>query len=507
MIHAWSVDDVRAAEERAARGLPDDELMQRAAQGLAAVVAARLPADPHTQPLVVALVGGGNNGGDALHALAHLAALVGEPLDLVAVLTGPQAHEAGLAAAREVGVEVHDATTEPGRDAAVEILGLADVVLDGVYGIGGRAGLPDLVAALVDTIAEDAHVVAVDVPSGADPGGEVPTGEGVWADETVTFGGPKPVHVLGTADRCGLLTVVDIGLDLDEVTPAAQRLEHDDLALLWPVPGPQDDKYSRGVLGVVAGGESYTGAPALCVTAAVEAGAGMVRYVGPPGPTALVRQLVPEAVHGAGRVQAWVVGPGLDPAPESWDRLGLDQVAAARRALDGDLPCVVDAGALDLLDGPREHAGARTLLTPHAGELARLISRVDPDVTELTREQVSAEPVRWARRAAQLLRCTVLLKGGTTYVVPPPGSGLPVRAQADAPAWAGTAGSGDVLAGLAGALLAAGLDPLDAGSLAALVHGVAAHDANPGGPVRALAIAQQLPRTVARLLARPEARR
>ena len=96
----------------------------------------------------------------------------------------------------------------------------------------------------------------------------------------------------------------------------------------------------------------------------------------------------------------------------------------------------------------------------------------------------------------------MLLKGSTTYVVAPPASGLAVRAQADAPAWAGTAGSGDVLAGLAGTLLAAGLDPVDAGSLAALVHGVAAHDANPGGPVRALEIAQQVPATVARLLAR-----
>lgn len=523
MIQAWSVDDVRAAEERAMAQLPDGELMQRAATGLAQVVAARLPDDTSTQPLVVALVGGGNNGGDALWALAHLADLVGEPLDLVAVLTSEHRHEEGLRAARRAKVEIVDATRGGSKggskarrrskalDHAVEALAVADVVLDGVLGIGGRPGLPDLVTELLEAIGADAHVIAVDVPSGVDPMGEIVGGAGVFADETVTFGCAKPVHVLGTASRCGMLTVVDIGLDLGRdhasasaarTAPAAERVDHDDVAALWPVPGPEDDKYSRGVVGVVAGGEVYTGAPLLSVTAAVCAGAGMVRYVGPPGPTQLVRAEVPEAVHGTGRVQAWVVGPGLDAHPHSWDQLGLAQVEAARRALDSELSCLVDAGGLDLLDGPRTHAGARTLLTPHAGELARLLARLDPEASGLDRERVVVEPLRWARRAADLLRATVLLKGSTTYVVPPPASGLAVRAQADAPAWAGTAGSGDVLAGLAGTLLAAGLDPVDAGSLAALVHGVAAHDANPGGPVRALEIAQQVPRTVARLLAR-----
>ena len=289
MIHAWSVDDVRAAEERAMAQLPDGELMQRAATGLAQVVAARLPDDTSTQPLVVALVGGGNNGGDALWALAHLADLVGEPLDLVAVLTTETPHEEGLRAARRAKVEILDATgqgsrgrrraepkAEPkGRAKAVEALGVADVVLDGVLGIGGRPGLPDLVTELLDAVGDDAHVIAVDVPSGTDPMGELVGGTGVFADETVTFGCAKPVHVLGTAGRCGMLTVVDIGLDLDTL-PVAERLDHDDVAALWPTPGPEDDKYSRGVVGVVAGGEVYTGAPLLSVTAAVCAGVSSV---------------------------------------------------------------------------------------------------------------------------------------------------------------------------------------------------------------------------------------
>lgn len=492
MINAWSPDAVRAAEEAARESLPEGELMGRAASGLAQVAAARLP-ETEDRTLVVGLVGGGDNGGDTLLALAELAE---DPdLDCVAVLVAERAHEAGLAAARESGVEVVEARTDAGEKAAVDILGTADLVLDGIVGIGGRPGLDERAGSLVDAIGPDAYVIAVDLPSGADPLGRVRS-DGVFVDETVTFGVPKPVHVLVPSDVCGLLTVIDIGVEPD-ADPAAQRLEHDDVRGLWPVPGPDDDKYSRGVLGIVAGGETYTGAAVLATTSAVCAGVGMVRYIGPDAACDQVRSHVPEAVFGEGRVQAWVVGPGLDAEADT--DAGRAQVEAARRALDSDLPCVVDAGGLDLLDGPRAHAGARTLLTPHAGELARLLSRLDEQVSA---EQVRAEPVRHAERAAELLRATVLLKGSTTIVVAPPASGLPTRAQADGPAWLGTAGSGDVLAGLVGTLLAAGLDPVDAGSLGALVHGLAGHAANPGGPVRALDVAHMIPKVVARLLTR-----
>jgi NAD(P)H-hydrate repair Nnr-like enzyme with NAD(P)H-hydrate dehydratase domain len=158
---------------------------------------------------------------------------------------------------------------------------------------------------------------------------------------------------------------------------------------------------------------------------------------------------------------------------------------------------LLDAGGLDLVDGPR---AAPTLLTPHAGELARLLSRLEGRLT--SRQDVTAWPLAHARRAADLTGATILLKGATTLVVPPSGSGLPVRSQSDAPPWLATAGAGDVLAGLCGALLATGLEPLEAGSLGALVHGLAADGANPGGPVRALAVAHGIPRTVAVLLAR-----
>jgi NAD(P)H-hydrate repair Nnr-like enzyme with NAD(P)H-hydrate dehydratase domain len=198
-----------------------------------------------------------------------------------------------------------------------------------------------------------------------------------------------------------------------------------------------------------------------------------------------------------------VVGPGLDASDTGSDAssdhdAAREQLEAARRALASDLPVLVDAGGLDLLEGRR---GASTLLTPHAGELARLLSRLDG--AEVSRAEVTANPVRSARRAADLTGATVLLKGSTTLVVGPTASGLPIRSQNDAPPWLATAGAGDVLAGVCGALLAAGLSPLDAGSLGALVHGVAGDRANPGGPLRALAVAHGIPGTVAHLLTRP----
>jgi ADP-dependent NAD(P)H-hydrate dehydratase / NAD(P)H-hydrate epimerase len=194
-------------------------------------------------------------------------------------------------------------------------------------------------------------------------------------------------------------------------------------------------------------------------------------------------------------VQAWVLGPGLDL--EDTSVRGRMQVRAVQRALGSEDACVVDAGVLDLVTGRRS---APTLLTPHAGELARLLTRLvgGPDTQ---RSQVQADPVRHARVAAEVTGAVVLLKGSTT-VLAGPGVHDPLRVQADAPAWLATAGAGDVLAGLCGALLASGLSPLDAGALGALVHGVTADRVNPGGPVRALAVAHGIPSTVAHLLRR-----
>jgi len=483
VIEAFSVADVRAAEEAAMAGRPDGELMARAARGLAAVVASRV--EERDGMRVVGLVGAGNNGGDTLYALAHLA----QQGFSAAAVHEPEAHRGGLEAAQEAGVALVPGDGQGWRPVVAE----ADVVVDGVLGIGGRPGLSGDAAAWVDDIPQDAWVVAVDLPSGADPAGEVPLGEAVFADETVTFGVAKPVHLLpATEPAVGRLTVVDIGLDLGSpVRPVVERLTFDDVGRLWPVPGPSSDKYSRGVVGIVAGTPTYPGAAVLSVLGALGAGPGMVRYLGPPEVQALVHAAAPEAVTAEGRVQAWVCGSGFDPSSRA--KGVAEQKHHVEEALASDLPVVVDAGALELVDR-RE---APTLLTPHAGELARLLTRLRGK--DVAREEVTAAPLAHARDAAERTGCTVLLKGSHTLVVSPDPN-RPVRSQADAPAWLATAGAGDVLGGLLGTLLAAGLDPLDAGALGALVHGVAADRANPGGPVRIADVARCIPETVAALM-------
>jgi hydroxyethylthiazole kinase-like uncharacterized protein yjeF len=475
--------------------LEDGELMSRAAAALAAVASARLGGPGGRR--VVALVGAGSNGGDALYAAALLAQ---DGAAVVVLKVTESVHEGGLWAARDAGVLVLDALSSHGDSgsAVSSALGEAELVIDGIVGIGGRPGLSTHIEGLLHDVSDTAYVLAVDLPSGTDPDGEVAAQSCVFADETVTFIVPKPVHLLpATEPAVGRLTIMDIGVDIDVPVgrqPLVERVTHDDVSRLWPRPGPADDKYSRGVLGIVAGGENYTGAALLAVTSAVCSGVGMVRYVGTPTPTLLVRSQVPEAVMGEGQVQAWLIGPGLDIGHESTD--GLAQRAAAQSALGSGLPCVVDAGALDLIIDARS---TPTLLTPHAGELARMMTRLDGPVN---RQQVAAAPLAHARRLADLTNSTVLLKGATTLVVSPGASDLAVRAQADGPSWLATAGSGDVLAGLAGTLLASGLTPVDSGSLAALVHGLAGDAANPGGPVRALGVAHAIPGVVAGLLAR-----
>lgn len=487
MIQAYAVADVRAVEAAAMASLPEGELMGRAAKGLADVVLDRLAERSGSR--VVALVGGGNNGGDALYAAALLAQ-AGVATAAVGTAYGT-VHLGGREAAEAAGV-----TLIQGGDRAQwgEALAQADLVIDGITGIGGRPGLSDEARGWVGAIGPEAYVIAVDLPSGVDPAGLVGTADCVFADETVTFGAGKPCHLLPASEAAvGRLTVVDIGLDFTGRAPVVERLTRADVAAAWPVPTAASDKYSRGVVGVVAGSTAYPGAGVLSVLGALGTGPGMVRYLGPATVAALVHTQAPEAVTATGRVQAWALGSGVDPD----DADDEEQLRWIRRALESDQPCVVDAGALAVV-GPRS---APTLITPHAGELARLLTRVGGEgASEVTREDVLARPVEHAQAAADALGAVVLLKGSTTLVVSPGVSGRPLRSQADAPAWLATAGAGDVLAGILGTLVAAGLDLVDAASIGALVHGVAADRANPGGPVRALTVARRLPGVIAGLL-------
>jgi ADP-dependent NAD(P)H-hydrate dehydratase / NAD(P)H-hydrate epimerase len=456
MRRAYDVATVRAAETSALAVLPDGALMQRAAAGLATVCARLL--DRVYGSRVLVLVGSGDNGGDALYAGARLA---GRGARVEVLLLGSRAHEAGLAALRGAGGRVVDRV--PDR---------ADLVIDGITGIGGSGGLRAPAAEVVAALPADAVVVAVDVPSGVDADSGEVSGSAVHADVTVTFGALKPGLVVDPgAGHAGAVEVVDIGLDLTDDAPV-EVLQAADVAALLPRPSRESDKYRRGVLGIAAGSDQYTGAAVLCTGGAVHGGAGMVRYVGADAPTGLVRSRWPEVVVGEGQVQAWAVGSGG----------GGDAEARLRRALEDGVPLVVDADALAVFARLTDRA-VPALLTPHAGELARLLG--------VERDQVEAARLAHARRAAKELDAVVLLKGSTTVVARPDGR---VRVNPTGTPALGTAGSGDVLAGLCGALLAGGLDPVDAGSVGAWLHGLAGRLAADGGaPVSAYDVVTHLP--------------
>jgi hydroxyethylthiazole kinase-like uncharacterized protein yjeF len=268
-----------------------------------------------------------------------------------------------------------------------------------------------------------------------------------------------------------------------------------DAARWIAVPGERDDKYSRGVVGFVTGSASYPGAAVLGVEAAARTGVGMIRYLGAGRPTRLVLQARPESVTTNGRVQAWVLGSGQDP-----EKLDAPTAELLATALAQNVPTVLDGGAL----GRRADAHGPVLLTPHARELSRLI--------ELDVDAILADPDAAARRAARELDATVLLKGHTTRIASPGGKngGTLLRIES-APTWLATAGAGDALAGILGALLATHHEQLDAepdllaplAATGAVLHGLAAERASAGGPLTILDLAVALPAVIAGLLRIP----
>ncbi|MGW9248361.1 NAD(P)H-hydrate dehydratase [Streptomyces badius] len=473
MRRAYSVETVRAAEAALMQRLPEGALMQRAAAGLAAACGDLLRRKGRVYgSRVLLLVGSGDNGGDALYAGARLAR---RGAGVRALLLAPdRAHPGGLAALLAAGGQVVD-----GPDG----LGVLDLVVDGITGIGGRGGLREDATELVHTVTRDrTPVISVDLPSGVEADtGEV-HGEAVRADATVTFGTYKPGLLIDpAAEHAGALRLVDIGLgpELPE-PPDVEALQYADVAALLPVPGAESDKYRRGVVGVVAGSERYPGAAVLAVAGALRGGAGAVRYVG-PGADAVIARFPEALVHAgppskAGRVQAWVVGPGLGD--------GRGAEAAVADVLAADVPVLVDADGLRLLDaGTVRTRTAPTVLTPHAGEAAALLGTA--------REEVESGRLTAVRELAARYRATVLLKGSTTLIAE--ARDTPVRVNPTGTPWLATAGSGDVLSGLTGSLLAAGLAPRDAASVGAYLHGLAARHGSDGAPVSAQDVADGIP--------------
>jgi ADP-dependent NAD(P)H-hydrate dehydratase / NAD(P)H-hydrate epimerase len=534
--NAFTVSQIRAAEEAEfarleERGLPADTLMQRAAYGLAYAVVDFLGTAYGRR--VRLLVGSGNNGGDTLYAGALLSR---RGVRVEAALLSPEgAHQRGLAAFLAAGGRVWRPTATPravsanardriaqdpsardriahdpsardriahdpsardriAQDPIAQDRGPhIDVVIDGIVGIGAHGGLrPSTERAVVECLRDcrDAPIIAVDVPSGMEiDSGEV-HGAHLAAELTVTFGSYNVAHLVDpAASACGTVELVDIGLTMSD--PVAESLQQSDVVRLLPRAQPSGHKYTRGVVGLRTGSATYPGAAVLSAAGASCGVAGMVRYAG--SAAAAVQAAHPEVVVGAGKVQAWVVGSGGG----SEARAALESCLADTDFLNPQLtnsscPLVIDADALmpfvELVDsGSPLPAGV--VVTPHAGELARMLG--------VPRAEVEARQLHFTRQAADRFGVVVLLKGRRSLVAEP-GSAR-VLVNATGVPWLGTAGSGDVLAGLIGALLAAGLRPVMAAAVGAWLHGAAGAVASQGGPITARGIAEALPEVMRQL--------
>jgi len=409
---------------------------------------------------------------EAGHDVAELMARAGRAVAVDALRVFPEAQSftvvCGGGANGGDGRIAADVLREAGRDALVvdarasePDLGSPEVVVDALFGTGFRGGPRPDAASLIERMnALDVPVVAVDLPSGVDADtGEI-EGGAVRADLTVTMHGAKVgLHVAPGRFHSGEVVVADIGL---EHAPTAHRLVTREVLTLVPRKRPEDNKYSAGSVLLVGGAPGLTGAACLAAEAAFRADAGYVTVCAPPEslPVLEVRLLeavkrpLDEAFEAATRMGAMAIGPGLGR--------GEDRRTLVRRLLaEVPLPAVVDADGLDGLE-PFERS-APTVLTPHAGELARLIGRDSG--------WVGAHRLAALGEAVERFRCVVLLKGADT-LVGAPGSGVLVR-PVNTPGLA-TAGTGDVLTGVVAAFLAKGVDARLAAAAAATAHGLAA---------------------------------
>jgi hydroxyethylthiazole kinase-like uncharacterized protein yjeF len=446
---------MRLAEDEAiAAGTASAELMERAGAAVAEIAWRYSGGAP-----ALVLCGPGNNGGDG-YVVARLLAERGVSVS-VAALGPARTEDAAAMAARWSGetTSLEQAMPQP-------------LVIDALFGTGLSRGLEPAVAdRLGELVAAADYSVAVDLPSGVstDDGAllsPVPT-----FDLTVTFAAMKPAHRLQPAAvACGRVVVADIGV------PVVSLLSEIGKPSL-PPPGPADHKYSRGMVAVVAG--AMPGAAELSAEAALRSGAGYVLLAGadptPVPPHALVRRAGDAAAMLSDpRIGAIVIGPGLGR-----DAVGDELLDAA---LAAGQPLVIDADALVLLgDDPSRLGDAPpAILTPHEGEFARLFAAL------------SGSRLDRARDAAALSGAVVLLKGADSIVAAPDG-----RAAIAAPgsSWLATAGTGDVLSGIAAAMLARDLEPFEAACAAVWLHGAAARAAGPG--LIADDLAQHLPAILA----------
>jgi len=472
----YDAAEMRACDEWAIeeQGEPSLDLMERASLGLARVTA-RL-ARPGLPIRVV--VGAGNNGGDGL-AAARLLREEGRIVDVLAVV--PLEKLSGDAA-----VQLERLPGEPPLPFDATALDGSGAIVDAILGTGfsgmPREAVAAAIAAINDIVlrrdgpVERPLVIACDVPSGVDAStGEV-VATAVHADATATFLGSKiGLHVAPGALHAGDVEVVAIGIPRGAPAPATAGLISKRVLELFPRRERFGSKFDSGVVAIAGGSRGLTGAPTLAALAAARAGAGYVQVAVPDSvQPALAQRLLEQMAHGmpetggahsldgvepflglAERAGAVVLGPGLGRA---------DSAVAFARAVAArvDTPLLIDADGLNAHAGALEslrERSAPTVLTPHAGELGRLLER-DPS-------DVDAHRLASAREAAERSGAVVLLKGDDTLVAAPGG---PVAVSSGATPALATAGTGDVLSGLIGALLAKGLAPFEAAALGALAH-------------------------------------
>ena len=508
---AQTFQQARSIEERFVREaaeIDDPDLYMRQVGDAVAQRVARLvgdtpplltephePAVPGPRADVVAFVGGGDNGGDALYACATLADM---GISVAAILLKRKRHSRALRAATASGVTIVDlkggSITTVLDSPQLALVAFAKVWIDGIVGIGGKGTLKGNLAEAVEQLNDFSFlthpaVVSIDVPSGlTDNEGSV-KGAVMRATHTMAVGSFKRAQILAPAAQyCGALELIEmewtglVGLtpaDTEETSGEVPVYFYDGTGSSRFVQAPafDDDKYARGVVGLVAGSDTYPGAGLLATRGALAAGVGMVRLNSTRRVQDLVLAAEPGVVMVGGRIQAALIGPGLDEERRE-DALELAQFCG-----QSGVPLVIDAWALDLIPELADTINPETtVLTPHHGEAARLLTRLG---TPTKRDEVAAAPLRYANLLHDATGCHVVLKGSVTVVRSfeyadklrdqallasfiNPELGFPdldnmeqTSARCDstlvAPtttSWAGTAGSGDVLAGLIAGILA-----------------------------------------------------
>lgn len=474
MTDGWAVALLSAAQMRRAdraaidRGIPGPALMEAAGRAVAEAAARLEPAGP-----VLVLAGPGNNGGDGFVAARILAEMGRAVTVRLLGEIGALAGDAAGAAARWHGET---------RRASLP-LPEAGLIIDALFGAGLDRDLGGDAAEIVGAInAAGAPVLSVDLPSGVDADTGRVLGVAVRARASVTFFRRKPGHLLLPGrDLCGAVELAQIGIPdavLEAIGPAcfenAPPLWEGQLA--YPVAGGH--KFSRGHALVVSGPMQATGAARLAAGAALRAGAGLVTLASPPGALAvnaahLTAVMVRRMEGAAGlteilsdrRVSGVALGPGLGT--------GRREAELVRVAIGADAALVLDADALTLMAQAREASfaalggrGRPAILTPHAGEFARLFPDLDAG-SKLDR----------ARRASALSGAVVILKGADTVIAAPDGR---AAINANAPPWLATAGAGDVLTGIVAGLAAQGMAPFEAAAAGVWMHGEAGRQAGPG---------------------------